>query len=86
MKKLFLLLLIPAFIFSSCTKDDDPAPNDPQGGNAQPYTVTGTVVDTQGQPMAGIKVRADNDAYYGSAEVTTDENGRYTLPQLELGG
>jgi hypothetical protein len=48
--------------------------------------VTGTVVDTHGKPMAGVKVRADNDALYGSAEVTTDAKGRYKLPKLEVGG
>ena len=36
--------------------------------------------------MAGVKVRADNDALYGSAEVTTDAQGNYTLPRLEIGG
>jgi hypothetical protein len=43
------------------------------------------VLDTNGQPIAGAKVRADNSALYGSAEVTTDANGRYKLPKLEIG-
>jgi protocatechuate 3,4-dioxygenase beta subunit len=46
------------------------------GEEGQPYIVTGTVLDTQGRPMAGVKVRADNDALYGSAEVTTDASGK----------
>lgn len=71
----------------ACTDDESPAPGEQTGGgNAKPNTVTGTVLDTQGRPMAGVKVRADNDALYGSAEVTTDANGRYTLPKLEIGG
>jgi hypothetical protein len=73
----------------ACT-DPNPAPaTEPgtePGGKAAPYTVTGTVLDTNGKPMAGVKVRADNDALYGSAEVTTDADGKYTLPKLEIGG
>ncbi|WP_345226029.1 carboxypeptidase-like regulatory domain-containing protein [Hymenobacter koreensis] len=59
---------------------------DPAGPKPEPHTVTGIVVDTNGQPMAGVKVRADNSTLYGSAEVTTGADGRYTLPRLEIGG
>lgn len=79
-----MLLLFPCLLFFSCVEDNAPDP-DPIGG-AEPYTVTGVVVDTEGNPMAGVKVRADNDALYGSAEVITDNEGRYTLPRLEIGG
>ncbi len=80
------LILICSLLTFACT-DDSPAPvENTDGGTATPYVVSGKVVDTQGRPLAGVKVRADNDALYGSAEVTTDANGNYTLPKLEIGG
>lgn len=91
------LLLAGCLMLVACT-ERDPAPNPStdedtetetetgSGTKADPYTVTGVVLDTKGKPMAGVKVRADNDALYGSAEVTTDAKGRYKLPKLEIGG
>ncbi|WP_225000304.1 carboxypeptidase-like regulatory domain-containing protein [Cesiribacter sp. SM1] len=82
--KVVLLIASYCFILFSCLEEEEtPAPD---AGTEVPYAVTGTVVDTKGNPMAGVKVRADNDALYGSAEVTTDANGKYTLPKLEIGG
>jgi hypothetical protein len=83
-----VMLLLAAFclVFFSCLEEEETPTPTPDPGTAAPYTVTGTVVDTKGNPMAGVKVRADNDALYGSAEVTTDANGTYTLPKLEIGG
>jgi protocatechuate 3,4-dioxygenase beta subunit len=82
------MLLAGCLLLAACT-DNQPAPTtdqNPDKGDEKdtPYAVSGTVVDTQGKPMAGVKVRADNDALYGSAEVTTDAKGRYKLPKLEL--
>ena len=82
--KLPLLLAFLCLITTSCIEDEDIVPD--SESPAVPYSVTGTVVDTKGNPMSGVKVRADNDALYGSAEVITDANGRYTLPKLEIGG
>lgn len=86
-KRYFLhsLFLASTLFFFSCTEEEVNL-NDDEGASREPYTVTGTVVDTQGKPLAGVKVRADNDALYGSAEVTTDANGKYVLPKLEIGG
>lgn len=81
-----LLILACCSIFFSCTDDDAHDHGHGTEGPAAAYTVTGTVVDTKGNPMAGVKVRADNDALYGSAEVTTNAEGKYTLPKLEIGG
>lgn len=83
------LLLAGCLLLAACTEPETVPPTDPgtePDEKGKPYIVTGTVVDTQGKPMAGVKVRADNDALYGSAEVTTDAKGRYTLPKLEIGG
>jgi hypothetical protein len=46
--------------------------------------VTGTVRDTQGRPIAGAKVRIENDFLY--FDVTADSNGRYVSPSLPIGG
>lgn len=46
--------------------------------------VTGVVHDTQGRPIAGARVRIENDfSYY---DVRTDADGRYVSPVLPLGG
>ncbi|SDM75647.1 Carboxypeptidase regulatory-like domain-containing protein [Catalinimonas alkaloidigena] len=77
-------LLFAALCLAACQQNDDPTPDPtPQ---PEPYTVSGTVVDTQGNPMAGIKVRADDEALYGSLSVTTDANGHYQMPRMTLGG
>jgi hypothetical protein len=46
--------------------------------------VTGVVQDTQGRPIAGARVRVENDwSYY---DITTDAEGRYVSPVLPVGG
>ncbi|AHM62683.1 hypothetical protein D770_22180 [Flammeovirgaceae bacterium 311] len=84
--KFVLLLAAYCFLFISCIDDDAHHHDHGTTGPGAPHTVTGTVVDTKGNPMAGVKVRADNVDLLGSAEVTTDANGRYTLPKMEIGG
>ena len=50
-------------------------------------TVTGIVVNSQGQPMAGVKVRADNpNGNNIHAETTTDAAGRYKIKLTSIGG
>ncbi|MBB6096620.1 hypothetical protein HNR42_000032 [Deinobacterium chartae] len=54
----------------------------------KPYTMTGTVKNSAGQPVAGVEVFADNTLYYNmNALGKTDAKGRYTipLPRQELG-
>jgi len=60
-------------------------------GNPTPTTpnqladrVTGLVTDPQGRPIAGARVRIENDWHY--YDVTTDAAGRYLSPQLPVGG
>jgi hypothetical protein len=80
------LLASNVVLLGAChTQDPEPVTGNGQAGEAD--TVTGIVVDTNDRPIAGAKVRADNDILYGgSAEVITDTDGRYKLPKLAIGG
>lgn len=49
---------------------------------SQPGTVTGTVVDTQGRPIAGARVWVQPSITTGLVEVRTDANGRYVAQGL----
>src|SRR5262249_2355773 len=50
-------------------------------------TVTGTVTDPRGKPVAGaVVVRGENPYFeWGSQEVRTDDKGAYRLPPLPRG-
>ena len=61
-----------------------PPANTPSTNGAEAGTVTGKVVDSQGRPVAGAKVRIENDFYY--FDVTTDAQGVYKSPALPTGG
>jgi len=80
----FLALLLVTF--TACEEDVDKPQTTPN--TTEPNTVTGVVRDAQGQPMAGVKVRAVNTASGGNTfvDATTDNNGRYTLRTSFLGG
>lgn len=43
----------------------------------EPYTVTGVVLDTKGQPLEGAIVRLEQDFVSGRTEVSTGPDGRY---------
>lgn len=49
---------------------------------SRPGTVTGTVVDTQGRPIAGARVWIQPSITTGLVEVRTDANGRYLAQGL----
>jgi len=83
MKKVTLTLICALFIvclffLCSCSKNSDGPGSG--GGSAKPYTVTGVAKDATGKPIAGAKVRIENDFHY--YDVTTDAQGRYTSPKL----
>lgn len=91
-----LRLLHPAtvlfiILFVGCSSGNpapnSPAPGDPRPGgptSAEPYTVTGRVTDSQGKPLAGIEVFADNTAYYDTNLYgVSDAEGNY---RIGLGG
>jgi hypothetical protein len=44
----------------------------------EPYTVSGIVLDTKGQPLEGAVIRLYQDFVSGRTEVTTGPDGRYT--------
>jgi hypothetical protein len=55
-------------------------PGAEQPGHATPYTMSGTVKNAAGQPIAGAEVWADNTLYYNmNALGTTDAQGRYAV-------
>lgn len=71
-------------LLAACTTGGvgGPAPT-PDGGGLEPYTVKGQVTDTQGRPLAGVEVFADNTAYYDmNVFGVTDAGGFY---RIELG-
>ena len=81
----FALAFIVSFSFSSCKKDQVDSPG--SSGTTEANVVTGTVVDGQGKPMAGVKVRAENPTGYNMfVEGTTDANGKYKLKLSSIGG
>ncbi|HEX8440582.1 carboxypeptidase-like regulatory domain-containing protein [Archangium sp.] len=99
MRKDFLVVLALASHLGACLclggcEGDDPGtepgtepgpgPGTGTGTEVQAGKVTGVVQDTQGRPIAGAKVRIEND--FGYYDVTTDANGRYVSPSLVLGG
>ncbi|MCA9838868.1 MAG: carboxypeptidase regulatory-like domain-containing protein [Trueperaceae bacterium] len=57
--------------------------NTPDLGQPEPYVVKGRVTDSQGSPLSGVEVFADNTAYYNmNVFGISDSNGYY---RIELG-
>jgi hypothetical protein len=87
--KLFLSKLTAlsfAFLMavSSCTEKDKPG--DPDDGG-EPNIVTGIVVDAQGNPLSGVKVRAENPTGDNiHVDGTTGADGKYSLQITSIGG
>lgn len=86
------LILLLVILFSGCSSGNpapqSPAPGDPRPGgdpaSAEPYVVSGRVTDSQGKPLAGVEVFADNTAYYDTNLYgVTNSEGKY---RIELGG
>jgi protocatechuate 3,4-dioxygenase beta subunit len=77
---LYAMAMIVAF--SSCKKDVVSPPETP----SEPNTVVGTVVDRQGQPIAGAKVSAVNpNGYNIHTDAITDANGKYKIKLTSIG-
>lgn len=58
----------------SATTDES---SESSSGGLEPYTVTGIVLDTQGQPLEGAIIRLRADFLTGWVEVTSGPDGRY---------
>lgn len=88
-KKLILksalgVFLLSSLIFTACEEDSIEAGGDTPSADTEAGTVSGTVVDAQGKPIAGARVRIENDfSYY---DLTTNAEGKYTSPRLPVGG
>ncbi|GEO04537.1 hypothetical protein AAE02nite_22010 [Adhaeribacter aerolatus] len=82
LSRLILLYLAALFTFTSCDEPETIEPNQP---SQEANTVSGKAVDGRGNPMAGVKVRAENPAGYNVfVEGTTKADGTYkfTLPAI----
>jgi hypothetical protein len=72
------------------TTDSKPKPDkkpdkpDSKPSGVEAGKVKGKVLDSRGRPIAGAKVRIEND--FGYYDVTTDAEGMYKSPILPLGG
>ncbi len=74
MKKLLLTLLI-GLLLIACSDSDDSNNN----GSGTGF-LTGKVVDTQGNPIDGVKILLDNAIYYNTYLTgTTQEDGTYKI-------
>jgi hypothetical protein len=56
---------------------NEPTKNTSSSDGLEPYTVTGIVLDTKGQPLEGAIIRLRADFLTGWVEVTSDPDGRY---------
>ncbi|MCK0112109.1 carboxypeptidase-like regulatory domain-containing protein [Ornithinimicrobium sp. F0845] len=58
----------------------DPVAAEGSDGEVEPYIVKGRVLDSQGRPVPGVSVLANNTMLYGStAEAVTDADGSYRI-------
>jgi hypothetical protein len=69
----YLLLLIS--FCAACAQTQE-------SSNLGPFTVTGLVLDTQGQPLENAQVIIIPDLLGGNVNAVTDESGRYTVSSL----
>lgn len=68
----------PKIVQAPASPAPAPAPSDDK---AEPYVVKGRIVNSQGQPVAGAEVWADNTLLYNSNILgASDDNGYYRLP------
>ncbi len=73
----YLVLLVSFCAACAQTSESSPAPS-----KLEPFTVTGLVLDTQGQPLEGAEVVIVPDIVGGDVRVRTDANGRYKVSSL----
>ena len=85
MKKVFILILAVLVTFvigcggDSSTGTPKDGDNGGNGGNGQFISVSGRIIDSSGNGIAGVKVAM------GNGQDTTDENGNYSIPSI-IGG
>ncbi|XXF76945.1 carboxypeptidase-like regulatory domain-containing protein [Myxococcaceae bacterium GXIMD 01537] len=72
------------FLLSACSgsKKPDDNPGTPTGEDLTPLTLSGTVLDTQGKPLAGATVIIDPPMHKGAVVVHTGADGRYKAESL----
>jgi len=75
--KIFVWLAGLILLGNACTDDENPSPDEvrPEKGY-----ITGKVTNTDGSPLKGAKIVADNTMIYASYSLgTSDENGKYKI-------
>ena len=81
----YLLVTLCALITFACNSNGEAS--EPNNTNDAPFTVTGTVVDTKGAPIAGAIIRAENPTGNNiHVDGKTDAQGKYTLKLTSIGG
>ena len=70
-------------VIAGCNQFERTNPADPGGENFQPATIEGTVISTTGISLNGAEVSISiSDGEDISARVSTDEEGRYIIPDV----
>ena len=70
-------------VIAGCNQFERTNPADPGGENFQPATIKGTVISTTGISLNGAEVSISiSDGEDISARVSTDEEGRYIIPNV----
>lgn len=81
----YLMACLCAFMSYACNAAG--GSSEPNDANDAPFTVTGTVVDTKGAPIAGAIIRAENPTGNNiHVDGKTDAKGKYTLKLTSIGG
>lgn len=74
---LLVLLLFTTTLVSACAQTTTPTPT-PSG--LEPFVVKGKVTDTNGAPLVGVEVVANNTVFYdANGLATTDAQGNYRI-------
>ncbi|GMU08336.1 carboxypeptidase-like regulatory domain-containing protein [Corallococcus caeni] len=67
-------------VVGGCSKDSGGGKDDGGGGTPQTGYLSGKVLDTQGQPLAGAIITADNTQFYDSnVQTTSGSDGTYRV-------
>ncbi|MHC4397012.1 MAG: hypothetical protein ACYS1A_15320 [Planctomycetota bacterium] len=76
-----LLLIKPTILSLTSGLQNEPAVEVEGEKNKYPFSVFGKVADQNGEPLAGVEIRANcgMGTLFRTGETTTDENGQYVL-------
>jgi hypothetical protein len=87
--KLKISTLIAVGLLAACGSANPPAGGQtpPPGGDTAAGFLTGTVHDSQGQPLGGVQVFADHTQYYNTNAIgVSDAGGKYRIDVRQPAG